>query len=526
MNSSRYMFLAIAVAIAFLIPLAGDMQAQRRDDRQIRDAMRALNSRLDDFEMNLRYQLRSGSVNTRDVDDVNMRIRELRDEIARFQANYDRRRENRTDVQQIVAAARRVNEFMKLSPQNRTVEDAWAGTRAQIDRLSANYGVTNNWVEIGNSRGTRDDPPTSNVISVGLAGTYDIDRERSENLDDIIADTSLGASQREELREKLAAPEQIAIDIRGDQVTLATSNASPVNFTADGRDKVEQSASGSTVRLRATISGQTLTVSSLGGETDYTITFTSISDGRGLKVSRRITTEYLRQTIFAESVYNKSDSVARLGIDNTDQTFGGYSDNDQPNRPNTGTPNVATSRQGDFIVPNGVVITSVLDNEINTKVTQNNDRFRMTVQSPDEFRGAVIDGYLTGVKSSGKIAGQSNLVFNFEKITLRDGRVFEFAGNLQNIRDNTGKEIKIDTEGAAKGDSQTKETAKRGGVGAGLGAIIGAIAGGGKGAAIGAVIGGGVGAGSVILTGKEDLRLLPGSTITIQSSSPTNFGPR
>jgi hypothetical protein len=41
-----------------------------------------------------------------------------------------------------------------------------------------------------------------------------------------------------------------------------------------------------------------------------------------------------------------------------------------------------------------------------------------------------------------------------------------------------------------------------------------------KGAAIGAVIGGGAGAGSVIATGREDIRLLQGTTLTIQSSSP------
>ncbi|HEY0428529.1 MAG TPA: YMGG-like glycine zipper-containing protein, partial [Pyrinomonadaceae bacterium] len=76
------------------------------------------------------------------------------------------------------------------------------------------------------------------------------------------------------------------------------------------------------------------------------------------------------------------------------------------------------------------------------------------------------------------------------------------------------------TEGEAKGDSQTKETVKRGGIGAGLGAIIGAIAGGGKGAAIGAIIGGGAGAGSVILTGKEELELKQGSSVTVEASSP------
>ena len=143
-----------------------------------------------------------------------------------------------------------------------------------------------------------------------------------------------------------------------------------------------------------------------------------------------------------------------------------------------------------------------------------------------EFRGAVIEGYISGVGRSGKVSGESNVTFNFEKITLRDGKTYDFAGYLQGIRDQNGKTVKIDNEGTAKGDSQTRETAKRGGIGAGIGAIIGAIAGGGKGAAIGAIIGGGAGAGSVIVQGRDDIRLMTGSTITVQASSPDRQYPR
>jgi hypothetical protein len=103
---------------------------------------------------------------------------------------------------------------------------------------------------------------------------------------------------------------------------------------------------------------------------------------------------------------------------------------------------------------------------------------------------------------------------------MRDGKRYDFAGYLQSVKDQFGKEVKVDTEGTAKSDSQTRETAKRGGIGAGLGAIIGAIAGGVKGAAIGAIIGGGAGAGSVVVQGREDLELMKGSTMTIQSTSP------
>jgi hypothetical protein len=136
-----------------------------------------------------------------------------------------------------------------------------------------------------------------------------------------------------------------------------------------------------------------------------------------------------------------------------------------------------------------------------------------------EFRGATIEGYISGVGRSGKVSGQSNVTFNFEKITLKDGQTYDFAGFLQSIRDQNGKTVNVDNEGTARGDSQTRETVKRGGIGGGIGAVIGAIAGGAKGAAIGAIIGAGGGAGSVIVQGKDDLQLLPGSTITVQASS-------
>jgi hypothetical protein len=168
----------------------------------------------------------------------------------------------------------------------------------------------------------------------------------------------------------------------------------------------------------------------------------------------------------------------------------------------------------------------LLDSSIDTKVTQNSDRFKMIVQSPNEFRGATIEGYVTGVGRSGQISGRSNVTFNFESITLRSGERYEFAGYLQSVKDQNGKEVRVDTEGTVKSDSQTRETAKRGGIGAGLGAIIGAIAGGGKGAAIGAIIGGGAGAGSVVVQGREDVQLMKGSMITVQSTSPNGTARR
>jgi hypothetical protein len=126
------------------------------------------------------------------------------------------------------------------------------------------------------------------------------------------------------------------------------------------------------------------------------------------------------------------------------------------------------------------------------------------VQSPNQYRGAIIEGSISGINRSGRVSGRSEVTFNFESIRMSNGRTYDFAGFLQGLTDENGKNVRIDAEGTTKGDSQTKETLKRGGIGA----------------AIGAIIGGSAGAGSVIVQGRDDLELRAGSTMTVQSSSP------
>lgn len=514
--------LSFAVLGLVMLGVASVADAQTRNERQVRDLVRSLNSQVDDFKYGLEYEIKNNSAGRVNTADVNRSLRNLQEKVTKFDDNFVAKRENRDDVNEIVDAAKDVEGSLRTITLNRRLQTDWDDLKKTISDLAANYGVTPDWAgRISNaSRGTSIDP-ISTRTSTGLTGTYSLDTERSESIADILSGSGVQDADKQDLESKLEAPEQIALDVRGNQVTLATSKAQPVTVTADGREKVERS-NGRTVRLKATLRGQTFTVSSLGGETDYTITFTSEDNSQTLKVTRRITTDYLKETIFAESVYSKTDSIAQLGIDSGGQPAADYSSNDPGDNRTANLPNptMGQGRTGEFVVPNGTVITAILDNLIDTKVSQNNDRFKLTVQSPSEFRGATIEGYISGVGRSGRVSGSSNITFNFESITLRNGQRYDFAGSLQGIKDQYGKVVKVDNEGTAKGDSQTKETAKRGGIGAGAGAIIGAIAGGLKGAAIGAIIGGGAGAGSVIATGRDDVKLNQGSTLTIQSSSP------
>jgi len=186
----------------------------------------------------------------------------------------------------------------------------------------------------------------------------------------------------------------------------------------------------------------------------------------------------------------------------------------------TETKPTVTTPPSSYVVPNGVAISGILENEINTKNSQNYDRFTIMVRSPDEFRGATIQGYISGVDRAGKVSGRSSVTLNFDQVTLRNGQTYNFAGNLQSIIDPKGKSVKVDNEGTVKGSSRTQKAVKRGGIGAVFGAIIGGAVGGAAGAAIGAAAGGAAAAGSVAMQGGEDIKLKKGSTISLQSSSP------
>ena len=536
--------------MVFGLVSTADAQRNQRNNREVNNILRSLNSKIDDFRYDLDSEFRRTSNNQINQDEINGNLENLEDSISRFEGKMQRQRETAADVTDILNAARTINDFVRNNRFSGKAAGDWTNARGFLDRLASAYNVRWNWNDNysnypsnnRNSGGNRNYPnddqyPAPNSYGNNLTGTYQLDTQRSENIRDI-ADRALrngnsanDADARRELESKLEAPAQLAIDVRGSQITLASSNSKQITFTANGGERTETLDDGRTVRVRSTLRGQELTVSSLGGDNDYTIIFTPIDNGNALRVTRQITTNYVRQTVFAESIYKKTDTVARL--DNYNNSGGGYSDdagyssndagnnrNNYPNNNRNNYPATQTGRTGTFIVPNGAILTGTLENDVNTKVSQNNDRFRMTVQSPDEFRGAVVEGYLSGIDRSGKVSGRSQITFNFERIRLANGQTYDFAGYLQTVTNEKGETVKVDDEGAVKGDNQTTETVKRGGIGAGIGAVIGAIAGGGKGAAIGAIIGGGAGAGSVVLQGKDDLELKSGSTITVQSSSP------
>lgn len=177
----------------------------------------------------------------------------------------------------------------------------------------------------------------------------------------------------------------------------------------------------------------------------------------------------------------------------------------------------------DFVIPNNTRMTATLDAPLSTKTAKDADRFTMTVTSPSQYQGAVIEGSVIGEKS-GVVSGRANLSLNFETIRLPNGGNHRFTGIVEQVREPNGNTVSVNNEGAVRDSNQTTKTVTRAGIGAVLGAIIGGVVGGGTGAAIGAGVGAGAGAGTVILQGRDNLELPGGSEFTITATSPGNVG--
>jgi hypothetical protein len=327
-------------------------------------------------------------------------------------------------------------------------------------------------------------------------------------VDNATRNLSLAERQRvyDALLRRLDPPQMLAIDRRGRAVTIASTRAPQINFTADGREQVETTPSGRTVRVRADLQGDTLTITRTGERAnDFTVSFDPTDNGRQLLVTRTLYTERVNQPITVKTYYDRVADVAQLNIYDT-------------NRENVNVGGGGSSNG--FIIPNNTQIVAVLNNDLSTQNVREGETFTMTVRSPGQYEGATIEGRVMSVDRGGRITGRSEMTLDFDTIRMRDGRSYNFAGILESVRTPQGEVVRVDNEGAVRESDQTKTTVTRTAIGTAVGAIIGAIAGGGKGAAIGAAIGAGAGAGSVYIQGRNDLELDPGTEVTLRATGP------
>ena len=477
------------------------------NDQQLRQLTQRIDTRTSNFSRQLRLDLNRRGYNGRySANQVRSELSQFEAALMRFRNRVNTRQASAADAQSVLQEAAFFQTFVTSEQLSTATENQWNLLRQDLDQLASTFNVT--W----NSSYPDTGYPDSGYGNGRLTGTYRINNSRSEDVRRAaeLATRNLPVNERQRvydsLLRRLDPPDMLAIDQRGTNVTIASTRAPQIQFVANGRDQVE-TTNGRTVRVRASLSGDRLTINRTGERAnDFVVTFEPADNGRQLLVTRQLYSDRFTQPVVVRSYYDRSSDVAQLNIYETS--------------PEYSTGDVATAT-GDFVVPSGMQLLGVLNQDLSTRNIQENDRFTLTVRSPGQFEGATIEGYVTGVDRAGRITGRSQATLNFDTIRLRNGQTYRFAGILENVRTPNGDVVRVDTEGAVRDDdSQTNRTVTRTAIGTAVGALIGAIAGGGKGAAIGAVIGAGAGAGSVYVQGRTDLELPAGTEITVQATGP------
>ena len=497
-------------------PAYGSQRPYRVTDQQLDALIRRIENRTDTFRTALGRSLdRTRYDGTRTEDDINRFVGDFERATDTLRARFGSRTSVTADVENVLRQASLIDSFMRRNSLNQRAENQWSLLRTDLNELASTYSVAWNWNNTSPLPGPVDTFPGGTRAANRLTGTFRLDRAQSEDPRAVAerAVVSLPANQRQRvydrLVERLDSPDVLAIQRNGSQVTIASTRAPQTTFDADGRERAEQLPNGMQARVSAVLNGDRLVVRSTGyRENDFTVTFDPMEGGRTLRVTREIWSERLgANPIVVQNTYTRTSETADLSV----YTGGGYT---------AGSPTLGTSGSGEYIIANGTTLIATLNNQLSTQTTRDNDRFTMTVREPAQFSGAVIEGHVAGVDRSGRVTGRSQLNLSFDRIRMRDGRTYDFAGWVESVRTPAGETVSVDSEGSVRDDNQTNRTVQRTAIGTAVGAIIGAIAGGGKGAAIGAVIGAAGGAGSVYVQGRDDLELTQGTELTIRASSP------
>ena len=177
------------------------------------------------------------------------------------------------------------------------------------------------------------------------------------------------------------------------------------------------------------------------------------------------------------------------------------------------TRRTATGRDVAPLVPVGTDLKVRLNETLSSKDSRVGDRFTATVIDPSRFDEAKVTGHISSIQKSGKIKGRTSMNLAFNSIQLLDGRSQPIHGYVTRVYGSDAG--RADNEGGVESGSRGKQTVKRAGIGATVGAIIGGIAGGGKGAAIGLILGGAGGAGSLAVQGNKELKLESGTELLV-----------
>jgi len=178
-------------------------------------------------------------------------------------------------------------------------------------------------------------------------------------------------------------------------------------------------------------------------------------------------------------------------------------------------PEAPVAKAEAVIIREGTPLKIRTSTELSTKTIKTGDSFTATLAEPIVIEGKVVaprgsrvEGRVVNSDPGGRVKGVATISVRLTRLRLGD----------RGVEINTGVI-------AQKAHTTKRKDATEIGIGAGVGAAIGALAGGGQGAAIGAASGGAAGTGLVLATHGEPAILPAESVLTFKLTAPVTVEP-
>jgi hypothetical protein len=159
---------------------------------------------------------------------------------------FDRREATAADVQELLNHAAVIDRLMQRDIRDAAILRHWTNLGADLTQLTNVFNLT--WPSITESFPDTNHPNNDPVrySSSLLTGTYRLDPSNSDDPGQAAdkATQALPYSDRARLRDQLAgrleSPDQIALELRGRDVTIGSSRAPQISFSADGTERIER----------------------------------------------------------------------------------------------------------------------------------------------------------------------------------------------------------------------------------------------------------------------------------------------
>jgi hypothetical protein len=397
-------------------------QSSRVNNRQVSGILQRLAQNADRFRNSLNTAVEQSRADGRPENDINSFQRDFENATKQLNDRFKRRRASAADVRNVLRKASPVNDFISRRRFDAQAQNDWASVRSNLEVLASAYAVNWQW-------NPQTLPPVSTSRSYRLS-----DRE----IDQLIQRIETGG---ETFRSSLTdAFDRSRYDPTRSEGRMNDAVAGFKNASDQLRNRFD---------ARQAVAGDVQHLLAQATPVDEYM--------RNNKLTNRAQNDWSTLRSDLEGLASAYNTVPNWNVHN----------GSQPVITNTASSN------GDFIVGAGETVVAVLNNDLTTRQTKQDDRFTMTVREPGQYEGAVIEGTMGSVDLGGRLTGRSGMSLNFDTIRLRNGQTYKFAGILESVKTLNGDTFKVDNEGSAQGENQTTQTIQRSGIGTTISAIAG-----------------------------------------------------